>query len=159
MSQADPPVEATTKNPDEIELTYDVGQRTVSFDLNEELFSKEAVYGASYLFIDRVYAFLTRPSDKHIRVQLRSKSEASQEVLEALAGEFANELLNQMVRQQVSVATATIREYTLARAFFGSEARSSIDALLAELDSEDLDDDPLSIEVPWETAEQGGSIA
>jgi hypothetical protein len=63
-----------------------------------------------------------------------------------------------MVRHQVSLATAPIREYTLARAFFGSESRTSIDALLAELDSEDLDDDPLSIAVPWETTEQGGSI-
>jgi His-Xaa-Ser system protein HxsD len=158
MSEAAAPEQPTSEHPDELELTYDVGQRTVSFDLNEELFGKEAIYGAAYLFIDRVYAFLSRPKDRHIRVRLRSKESTSEDELEKLAGEFANELLNQMVRHQVSLATAPIREYTLARAFFGSESRTSIDALLAELDSEDLDDDPLSIAVPWETTEQGGSI-
>jgi len=158
MSEADGAEGPLNDHPDELELTYDLGQRTVSFDLNEELFAKEAIYGAAYLFVNRVYAFLSRSRDKHIRVRLRSKETTSEDELESLAGEFANELLNQMIRHQVSRATAPIREYTLARAFFGSESRTSIDALLAELDAEDLDDDPLSIAVPWETTEQGGSL-
>lgn len=140
---------------DELELAFDVSARTVSFDLNEELYAKEAIYGAAYLFVDRVYVFLTRPGDNQIRVRLRSREEADEEALIALAGEFANELLNQMVRRQVGDATAQIRQYTLARAFFGDEGRASIDALLAELDAEDLDDDPLEIEVPWERTGQG----
>jgi len=140
---------------DDLELGYDLGARTVSFDLNEELYSKEAVYGAAYLFLDRVYVFLTRTGDAQTRVRLRAKGEATESDLEALAGEFANELLNQMVRRQVSDATSQIREYTLARAFFGNEGRASIDSLLAELDAEDLDDDPLEIEVPWERSGQG----
>lgn len=137
---------------DELELVYDLGERTVSFDLHEELYAREAVYGAAYLFVDRTYVFLTRPADKTVRVRLRARDEVTEESLVALAGEFANELLNQMVRRQISESTAQIREYTLARAFFGDETRASIDALLAELDAEDLDDDPLEIEVPWETA-------
>lgn len=137
---------------DELELVYDLGERTVSFDLHEELYAREAVYGAAYLFVDRTYVFLTRPADKTVRVRLRARDEATEESLVALAGEFANELLNQMVRRQISESTAQIREYTLARAFFGDETRASIDALLAELDAEDLDEDPLEIEVPWETA-------
>ncbi len=140
---------------DELELAFDVSVRAVSFDLNEELYAKEAVYGAAYLFVDRVYVFLTRPADNQIRVRLRSREDVDQEGLLALAGEFANELLNQMVRRQVSDATAQIRQYTLARAFFGDEGRASIDALLAELDAEDLDDDPLEIEVPWERTGHG----
>ncbi|MCO4769228.1 MAG: His-Xaa-Ser system protein HxsD [Deltaproteobacteria bacterium] len=140
---------------DDLELVYDLGARAVSFDLHEELYAKEAVYGAAYLFVDRAYVFLTRPSDGHVRVRLRSRGAATEDQLVALAGEFANELLNQMVRRQVSEATSQIREYTLARAFFGNDGRASIDALLAELDAEDLDDDPLEIEVPWERSGQG----
>ncbi len=140
---------------DELELAFDLTGRTVSFDLNEELYSKEAVYGAAYLFVDWVYVFLSRPADRQIRVRLRSRDAATEEELIGLAGEYANELLNQMVRQQVSEATAQIRQYTLARAFFGDDGRASIDALLAELDAEDLDDDPLEIEVPWERSGQG----
>ena len=140
---------------EQLDLSFDVTDRTVSFDLNEELYSKEAVYGAAYLFIDKVYVFLTRPGDKQIRVRLRAREVSSEDQLVELAGEFANELLNQMVREQVSAATAQIRQYTLARAFFGDDGRASIDALLAELDAEDLDDDPLEIEVPWERSGHG----
>ena len=67
----------------------------------------------------------------------------------------ANELLNQIVRVRVGEATARIREYTLAKAFFSDPGRSTIDALLAELDAEELDEDPLEIEVPWETPADG----
>ena len=140
---------------DDLELVYDLGTQAVSFDLHEELYAKEAVYGAAYLFVDRAYVFLTRPGDHLIRVRLRSRDAISEEQLVSLAGEFANELLNQMVRRQVSESTRQIREYTLARAFFGDDGRASIDALLAELDAEELDDDPLEIEVPWERSGQG----
>ena len=101
---------------DDLELVYDLGTQAVSFDLHEELYAKEAVYGAAYLFVDRAYVFLTRPGDHLIRVRLRSRDAVSEEQLVALAGEFANELLNQMVRRQVSESTRQIREYTLARA-------------------------------------------
>ena len=140
---------------EQLDLSFDVTDRTISFDLHEELYSKEAVYGAAYLFIDKVYVFLTRPGDKQIRVRLRAREASTEDQLVELAGEFANELLNQMVREQVSAATAQIRQYTLARAFFGEDGRASIDALLAELDAEDLDDDPLEIEVPWERSGHG----
>lgn len=140
----------------DLELVYELGENSVSFDLHEELYLKDAVYGAAYLFVDRAWLFLTRPSDAHIRVRLRSRDPADASALTALAGDFANELLNQVVRKQVSESTASLREYTLARAFFGSEGRVSIDALLAELDAEELDDDPLEIEVPWDTAGGAG---
>ncbi len=139
-------------DPVEVELGFELGERSVSFDLHEELYPKAAVYGAAYLFVERAWLFLTRPSDGTIRVQIRTRDEATTDELMALAGEFANELLNQVVRTQISEKTASLREYTLARAFFGGEARVSIDALLAELDAEELDDDPLEIEVPWDNA-------
>ena len=139
----------------DLELAFELGANTVAFDLHEELYAKAAVYGAAYLFVDRAWIFLTRPSDSHIRVRLRSREEATEASLLALAGEFANELLNQVLRGQISESTASLREYTLARAFFGGQARVSIDALLAELDAEELDDDPLEIEVPWDNAGGG----
>ncbi len=137
---------------EEVELGFELGERSVAFDLHEEIYPKAAVYGAAYLFVDRAWLFLTRPGDGQIRVRLRSREAASSQDLIGLAGEFANELLNQVMRMQISASTASLREYTLARAFFGGEARVSIDALLAELDAEELDDDPLEIEVPWDTA-------
>jgi His-Xaa-Ser system protein HxsD len=136
-------------------LLYDLEHNRVCFDIDEEIYPRDAVYGAAYLFVDRCYVFLGRPSDKTISVQLRSKKPADEDALTALAGEFANELLNQVIRVRVGEATSRIREYTLAKAFFSDPGRSTIDALLAELDAEELDEDPLEIEVPWEKPADG----
>lgn len=137
------------------ELLYDLDTNRVTFEIDEEIYPRDAVYGASYLFLNRCYVLLGRPADKTISVQLRSKTPADEDALTALAGEFANELLNQVVRVRVGEATSRIREYTLAKAFFSDPGRSTIDALLAELDAEELDEDPLEIEVPWEKPADG----
>lgn len=131
------------------ELTYSEDGRRVSFVLDEELYPREAVYGAAYLFVDRCFVFLSRPDDAKVEVRLKPKEEGSI-TLEAVAGEFANELLNQVVRIRVGESTAQIREYYMAKAFFADSNQTSIDALLAELDAEELDEDPLEIAVPWE---------
>lgn len=133
-----------------MKLDYTLEQRQVSFVIDEELFPRDAIYGAAYLFVDRCYLFLSRPGDKQVAVRLRAKGQADEPTLEALAGEFANELLNQVLRHRIGESTRKLREYTMARAFFSQPARTSIDALLAELDAEELEDDPLEISVPWE---------
>ena len=61
-----------------------------------------------------------------------------------------------MVRFRVAQSTGRIREYYISRAFFTTPAQSSIDALLAELDAEELEEDELEIEVPWEMENEGG---
>ena len=70
--------------------------------------------------------------------------------LDALAGEFANEMLSQATRLRLSQATTRIREYYTAAALRAAAAAPSVDDLLAELDAEELGDDPLEISVPWE---------
>ena len=132
------------------ELTWLEDGRRVSFTLDEELYPREAILGAAYLFVDRCFIFLNRPGDKQIEVRLKSKDASSAEALETLAGDFANELLNQVVRHQVGESTARIREFYMARAFFASDSRSTIDDLLAELDDEEMEEAPLEISVPWE---------
>lgn len=133
-------------------LTYAEDGRRVSFVVDESIYPRDAIYGAAYLFVDRCWLYLDRPSDGKVEVRLTAKdAEISEETLEALAGEFANELLNQVLRQRVGDATREIREYYMARAFFGDESRSSIDALLAELDAEELEEDELEVSVPWES--------
>ena len=140
------------------ELTYASDGRRVSFVIDEEIYPRDAIYGAAYLFVDRCWLFLSRPADRQVEVRLTPKEAGDQAGLEALAGEFANELLNQVLRTRVGEATREIREYYMARAFFGDDSRSSIDALLAELDAEELEEDDLEVSVPWETAspEQSG---
>lgn len=133
-----------------IDFTYSLGEREIAFVIDEDLYALDAIYGAAYLFIDRVYVFLARPSDRKVSVRLRSKDEASPEALEAVAGEFANELLNQMLRLRLSRSTMAIREQYMAKAFFAQPAHSTIAELLAELDEEELEEEPLEIPVPWD---------
>ena len=138
-------------------LEYLEDGRRVSFVLTESLYPREAIFGAAYLFLDRAFVFLSRPDDGQVEVRLTPKEppEGEQQLV-ALAGEFANALLDQVVRLQVAQSTGSIREYYISRAFFTSPAQSSIDALLAELDDEELEDDDLEISVPWESEDDGG---
>lgn len=138
------------------ELRFVDDGRRVSFELDETVYALDAIYGAAYLFIDRCYVFLTRPGDRRVEVRLKPKGEATEAGLEALAGEFANELLNQVLRLRIGESTRKIREYTMARAFFSSSTQTSIDQLLAELDQEELAEDDLSIPVPWDTGSSNG---
>ncbi len=132
------------------ELTYTADGHRVCFTLDETLYPLDAIYGAAYLFVDRCYILLTRPSDRKVTVRLTGKTPLDEAGLDALAGEFGNELLNQVLRQRISESTSRIREYYMARAFFSSPAQASIDQLLAELDAEELEEDDLEISVPWE---------
>lgn len=136
---------------DEVTLRYDTDGRSVAFVLDESVYPRPVVYGAAYAFMDRCYVFLTRPAERAIRVRMKSRDpQPAPAALEALAGEFANELLDQLMRFELGEATAEIRKYYMARAFFGVTGSPSIDALLAELDSEEMADDALEIAVPWE---------
>ena len=132
------------------ELICILGPNKLSLTLDEQIYPRDAILGASYLFLDRCYLFLRRPADQQLAIDIKGKTPLSQEDLEALAGEFANELLNQVIRCRVSDSTAKIREYYMARAFISHPAQNSIDALLAELDAEELEEDELEIAVPWE---------
>ncbi len=137
------------------ELVWSTDGRRVSFTLDEAIYPRDAVYGAAYLFVDRCFVFLSRPADQRIEVRLKPKGEADAAALEALAGELCNELLNQVLRFRLAESTGRIREYTFARAFFSTPTNASIDALLAELDAEELASDPLEVEVPWARKEGG----
>ncbi len=136
-------------------LSIEVDERRARFTIDESIYALDVVMGAAYLFIDKVYVFLDRGGDRQVIVSLRSRAAASAEELEALAGQFANELLNQALRKQIGESNGRLREYILARALFAAEGPSTIDKLLAELDAEEMASDDLDIPVPWEKPSNG----
>ena len=129
------------------EIGYEISDQTIRYIIDETIYPLDAIYGASYLFVDRCFLFFNRVEDQKIEIHMKSKGSAS---LEDLLGEFCNELLNQVIRFRLGESTAKIREYYMARAFLSHPAQNSIDALLAELDAEELEEDELEISVPWE---------
>ena len=122
----------------------------VVLSVSEAVYPLDAVYGAAYLFVDRCWVFLDRARTGEVRVRLTPRAAADPAARKALAGEFANELLNQALRLRLAESTARIREYYTAAALRASSAGPSIDDILAQLESEELEEDPLQILVPWE---------
>jgi len=118
--------------------------------VDESVYPLEAVYGACYLFVEKCFVYLSRAKPGVVKVRLTSREPATPAELDALAGEFANELLSQATRLRLAQATARIREYYAAAALRAAASAPSIDDLLAELESEELGEDPLQIMVPWE---------
>lgn len=134
------------------QFQYEAADRSITFELQESVYPLDAIYGTAYLFIDRCYVFLTRPADAIVSVRLKSKDVAvTPETLDALAGEFVNELLNQAFRARLAESTGKIREYYVSRAFFAEARPASIDAILAELDKEELRAGDVEVQVPWKS--------
>lgn len=127
-----------------------LGRDHASFDVDETVYPLEAIYGGAYLFVDRCFVFLSRPKPQVVNVRLTSRGAATSAELEVLAGEFMNEMLSQAARLRLSQATTRIREYYTAAALRAAASAPSVDDLLAELDAEELGDDPLEISVPWD---------
>lgn len=135
---------------DTVDFEYTRDERSVAFVLDEAVHPLDAIYGASYLFIDRCYVFLRAVAGGKVEVRLRSRSPLDPDGLDALARGFARELLDQGVRLRLADSTAALREYYVSRALFVEPPRPSIDAILAELDAEDPALDPLDIGLPWD---------
>lgn len=128
-----------------------LGDRRIAFEISEDIYPLDTIQGAAYLFLEKCYVWLDRAGDRRVKVVLRTKGEADDAALHALAGEFANELLNQALRRQIGAQNQKLRELILAKAFFSVDPASSIDKLLAELDAEEME--PLDIPVPWEKSD------
>ena len=141
---------AVQEGTQESRLGFTQGTDHISFDIDETVYPLEALYGASYLFLDKCFVFLSRPSPQAVSVRLTLRDAGSPAELDRLAGEFANELLSQVARLRLTQATARIREYYTAAALRAAASAPSVDDLLAELEAEELLEDPLEIMVPWE---------
>ena len=132
----------------------DVKNNQVSWDVGTSTYPMDAVYGASYVFLDRCYVYLDKTADKRIRIVLRGREKLDREALDALAGEFSNELLHQVLRVRLAKRTGKVREMIIGRAIYSAE--SVQDDFAFEDDFDDLGDDadylddPLGIAVPWE---------
>lgn len=116
-----------------------------SLSIDERVFPLEVIYGACLRVLERAYVRLERAGDGIVEVQLRDKEGGEPR---PLAGELANELLNQCIRHRLGDRTRRLREAYLAKSF--SDRRSTLDALLRELDDDELEEDAL--ELPAEAA-------
>lgn len=84
---------------------------SIIFSVDAKIYSKDVIYKACYVFIDRMYIFLNTSGKRDtIEVTLKGKSTLSKKNIEKLEGEFMNELLNCLVRENVSKRNQKVLE-------------------------------------------------
>ena len=134
---------------DQIQVEADDNRVQVRFE--RSLYPLDAIYGAAYVFIDRCYVLLDVPDETHVQVALRGREALSADDLSALAGEFANELLSQAWRREITEYNKPIIEAVAAQALAGATGTASLDDLAGDMDfSDDAFEDPLGIAMSWE---------
>lgn len=138
----------------------DAGSASIVLRLEVGLYPIEVLYGAAYVFIDRCYVLLDREGvtdggpgkgGSHFVVRLRGKTAMTADQLQALAGEFGNELLSQALRRKVVKQNQKVIEEITTQAIAGAAGGTlPTDFLASADDGMDFLDDPLGIAVPWE---------
>lgn len=84
--------------------------------IDRNLYSLEAIYGASYVFLEKAYIQLKKNNDSEIKIFLKSKKPMKKSEIDNLGDEFMNELLNFSFKNQIAQNNKKIREYIIGRA-------------------------------------------
>ena len=125
--------------------------RSVAVTLDESVYPLDAVYGASYTFIDRCYVLLDRVSPTRIRISLTpKKAVTAEDELRAYVGELSNELLSCAWRSQIVRENRAVIEAVTLQAIGGAMGPPSLDDLKDFDFSEEPFEDPLGIGLSWE---------
>jgi len=155
-------------------IKIDPENSEIVFTVDTAIYSKEVVFKACYVFVDRVYIFFDQSDKGRLLVHLKSKSKSTAKKLEALQGEFLNELLNAIVRREIIKRNQTMVEHIVGGAINAALTRPAqpaepqpsrddeeemqeiareIEALKKELELEDegqggFNEDPMDIQKP-----------
>jgi His-Xaa-Ser system protein HxsD len=133
-----------------VELTRSVSDGSAKIEFDEHLYPKDAIYGAAYIFIDRCYLYLDRPSAGRISVELTPKPDSGQDP-ERLLGEFQNELLGQAWRKMITEEGRDLIEQVSTLALTGAAGPAGLDDLLeTDIGDDTAFEDPLGIAMSWE---------
>jgi His-Xaa-Ser system protein HxsD len=111
----------------------EVTEESLRISVDTSLYTKDALFKACYAFTDRCYLFLS-PAEAPDVVRVRFSRKEPGTDLAVMAGEFANELVDQRVRAQIAAETAGVRELIVAQAFAEADL---IDRTLPESSYED----------------------
>ena len=99
--------------------------------VDTSIYNKTAVFKTAYWYTERCYLFLSRVegAPNSIQIEIRPKSTMNNEDLVALCRDFANNLIDQQVRQEVIAETGNIRDALIKKAFFEGSDHGEPDTL------------------------------
>jgi His-Xaa-Ser system protein HxsD len=132
----------------------DSRSNSVSVVLDENVFPRQVGLAAAYRFLERCYVQLEQRPQHRLAVRLKGKEPLDPAALGSLGEEFGNELVQQLVRLQVSERTNALREAIVGRALMSAEPTGGPECGCRDQDDPlgtlDYLEDPLGIAVPWE---------
>ncbi len=130
----------------------DLDEGRAIVDVDASLYPLEAVYGASYVFLDRCYVLLDRPEPAKLRIVLAPKKKVDDATaqLRAMVGELANELLGAAWRYQITQENRARIEAVTLSAIAGAMGPPSLDELESFDFTDEAFEDPLGIAMSWE---------
>lgn len=131
--------------------TVEIKDNKALVEVNPEVYSLDAIYGAAYNFLEDAYIYLQKKGE-NILIQLKSQENNSEEELKKLAEDFLNELITVGLRLKISEKNKKLREYIISAALVGAsdELKEDINNFTDEESDEGWEEDPLGIATPWE---------
>ena len=128
-------------------------ENQVLITVSSKIYSLEAIYGASCVFLNRAFIFLDEAKKGDILITLKTREKMDKKQLEDFGGEFYNELLNYGLRTEISKNNQKIREYIVSRALIGALGDDDEEDNKVEEPEEEIEEwkgDYLGLSVPWE---------
>lgn len=133
------------------QVDVDVSASAVTVTVDESVYPLDAVYGASYTFLDRCYVLLDRAAPSRVRITLTPKKESTDPAtLRTYVGELQNELLSCAWRSQIVRENRAVIEAVTLQAVSGAMGPPTLDDLKDFDFSEEPFEDPLGIGLSWE---------
>jgi His-Xaa-Ser system protein HxsD len=138
-----------------------IEKNSVTVSVNPLIYPIEAIYSASYVFLENAYVMLDGDPKKKIQVTLRPKEPLDIDQIERLGRSFANELINFADYSERAKSSKSFREMILQRALFTNDPEAfrqkeedisddEVKALMEELEEDGTMDDPEEIAKSWE---------
>jgi len=129
----------------------DLADKRAILDLDASLYPVEAVYSATYVFIDRCYVLLDRPEAGTLRIVITPKQlDDAESQLRDVVGELANELVSAAWRHQITQENRAKIESVTMQAISGAMGPPTLDDLEDFDFTDEAFEDPLGIAMSWE---------
>lgn len=127
-------------------------QNQIIFWLDSRTYPLEAIYSAAYVFLDQAYVYLDGDPKKEIIISLKGKEKLSKKQIDALRGEFCNELLNYVLRVKIAERNQKVKDFIVGTALVSALPQESFIQTSETEAAKDQDwlKDSLNIAVPWE---------
>lgn len=87
----------------------------VRWRIDLELYTADAIFRTCYKFTDRCFILLERSGECAVIAEFRARDGGSD--INAILGEFANELIDQRLRMDLARESTTVRELIVQQAF------------------------------------------